>query len=591
MKEQYTIDFETTTDPEDCRVWAYGICSISDYNFEYGNTIDDCIERLSKIDNAVYYFHNLKFDGEFILNFLFRNGFTYNKEPKKLKQNEFNCLISDMGQFYCMEICFNNLNKIKIIDSLKILPFSVEDVAKGFGLEETKLKIDYDEFREYGHILTLEEINYLKNDVVIMAKALHILFEQGLVKMTQGANALADYKKIIGKKKFKKLFPLLPYDDFIRKSYKGGYTYVKKGMESKMIGKGKVYDVNSLYPYVMYSRLLPYGEGIFFEGEYVQDPVYPLYVQEFKCSFELRKGFLPTIQIKNSRNFFRPNEYLESSDGKIVTLCMTSVDIKLFFEHYEVEDIEYIKGYKFKGAIGLFKEYIDKWMAIKIQASIEKNHSMRTLAKLMLNALYGKFGLNPIVRSKIPYLGTDGIVHYSIQKEENRDPIYIPMATFITAYARDYTIRSGQANYDRVVYFDTDSLHIQGLENAKNIKIDDNQLGAWKHESTFEKAIFHRQKCYMERTYEDKNNLNSKTYDKITTSGMTKRCYTEIKLDKKENANFRELFYKEKKNNDKIYNGVTFENFKLGNSFIGNYAFTHVKGGIVLIPKVFTLRD
>lgn len=32
---------------------------------------------------------------------------------------------------------------------------------------------------------------------------------------------------------------------------------------------------------------------------------------------------------------------------------------------------------------------------------------MRTLAKLMLNALYGKFALNPNVRSKIPYYDND----------------------------------------------------------------------------------------------------------------------------------------------------------------------------------------
>lgn len=588
---QYAIDFETTTDINDCRVWAYGVCSIdNNYHFNYGNSIDDCMEFLSMHDSDTFYFHNLKFDGEFIINWLFRNNYVYCEE-KKVLPGEFNCLISDMGQFYSMEICFHNSSKVKIIDSLKILPFSVSQVAKAFGLEESKLEIDYDKYRPRGYVLDKKEVAYLKNDAVIMAKALHILFKQGLNKMTQGGNALHDYKHMLGEKRFKKLYPILEYDDFIRKSYKGGYTYVKKGKEGKEIGQGRVYDVNSLYPYVMYSKLLPYGNGIYYEGKYQNDDVYPLYVQEFKCSFELKKGYLPTLQIKNSRSFFKPNEYLESSEGKIVTLVMTNVDIELFFEHYEVEDIEYIRGYKFKGANGLFKNYIDKWLKIKIESSKNGNHAMRTLAKLMLNALYGKFGLNPVVKSKIPYLGSDGIVHYSMRDEENREPVYIPMASFITAYAREYTIKSGQNNYDRVVYFDTDSMHIEGLDYPKGITIDDNNLGAWKHESTFKKAIFHRQKCYIEETYLERDNLNSDTFDKITASGMTKRCYSSIDLEKNENANFRELYNRELKNGNEINNGVTFENFKLGKSFIGNFSFTHCVGGIVLVPKVFTLRE
>lgn len=39
----YTADFETTTEEEDCRVWAYGICEIEKpyCNFTYGNNIED----------------------------------------------------------------------------------------------------------------------------------------------------------------------------------------------------------------------------------------------------------------------------------------------------------------------------------------------------------------------------------------------------------------------------------------------------------------------------------------------------------------------------------------------------------------------
>lgn len=62
----------------------------------------------------------------------------------------------------------------------------------------------------------------------------------------------------------------------------------------------------------MYEKALPFGEPIFFEGEYKEDKVYNLYIQMITCSFEIKKNKIPTIQIKHSMNF-KQNEYLESS--------------------------------------------------------------------------------------------------------------------------------------------------------------------------------------------------------------------------------------------------------------------------------------
>ena len=114
-------------------------------------------------------------------------------------------------------------------------------------------------------------------------------------------------------------------------------------------------------------------------------------------------------------------------------MCMTNIDLELFLEHYEVFDINYISGWKFKSSDKLFKEYIDKWNGIKVKATKEKNKPMRTISKLMLNSLYGKFALNPNVQSKYPYLGEDNIVHYRLGPQETREPIYIPIFRRISA--------------------------------------------------------------------------------------------------------------------------------------------------------------
>lgn len=148
------------------------------------------------------------------------------EKKEEAENNTFTCLISDMGQFYTITVYYEvgnkKVHKTTFYDSLKIIPFSVEETAKSFALPISKLKLDYNKPREIGHILTKEEIAYIKNDVQIMAKALKNLFDEGLTKMTRAGNALADYKEIITRKKFSHLFPILDFevDKDIRQSYK-----------------------------------------------------------------------------------------------------------------------------------------------------------------------------------------------------------------------------------------------------------------------------------------------------------------------------------------------------------------------------------
>ena len=312
-----SADFETTTNELDCRVWAWAVCEIGnpDY-FQHGNDIDSFFEYARRSKNSTFYFHNLKFDGEFILVWLFENGFKHVTDKKFSDTKTFTTLISDTGQFYSIKIYFEKkgkkTNAITIYDSLKILPFSVSQIAKGFNLPISKLEIDYKEDREKGHILTPKEIDYIRNDVDIVARALNVLFEQNLNKMTQASNAMHDYKNTIGKKNFENWFPAPDYDHDVRQSYKGGFTFLLAKYKNVELNEGLVLDVKSLYPWVMHDCPLPYGDGVWFEGQYQPDKLYNLYVQMFTCQFELKEGYIPTIQLKNNLSFV-PTQYLESS--------------------------------------------------------------------------------------------------------------------------------------------------------------------------------------------------------------------------------------------------------------------------------------
>lgn len=62
-KNSYTADFETTTDIDDCRVWAWGVASITSCETEMiGSDIHSFINYINN-QNIDIYFHNLKFDG------------------------------------------------------------------------------------------------------------------------------------------------------------------------------------------------------------------------------------------------------------------------------------------------------------------------------------------------------------------------------------------------------------------------------------------------------------------------------------------------------------------------------------------------
>ena len=569
--KKFTADFETATWLEnETYVWAWAISEIgNEENLIIDNNIESFIEFCKSQKNSTFYFHNLKFDGEFIIYYLLTHNFKHVEKKEEIADNTFTTLISNMGQFYNIVVYFKKGNKkvhkVTFIDSLKIIPFSVDETAKAFNLPISKLKIDYNEPRKIGHILTDEEKNYIKNDVQIMSKALKITFDEGLDRMTRASSALKDYKEIVGKSRFEHCFPVLTkeLDAELRHSYKGGFTYLNPIYKEKDVKNIVNLDVNSLYPFVMYDRSLPFDEPKYYKGKYKEDKIYNLYIQRITCSFEIKKNKIPTIQIKNNHSFFMANEYLESSDNQIVCLTLTNIDLKLFLEQYNVYYLNYVEGWKFKSMKGLFTDYIDKWISKKIQATIDKNKGLRTTSKLMLNSLYGKYATSLECQSKVPYLEND-VVRYAITPKEEKKGLYLPVASFITAYAREITIRTSQAikeyslkkyGQDMYIYSDTDSiktlLPVEELEQFCNI--DDVALGAWKNEGIATKGKWIRQKCYLEE-------IDGKMH---TCAGMPKSCYDRVEWDK----------------------------FKTGFTCGGKLTFKHVKGGVKLVETEFTIKD
>lgn len=548
----YGADFETIVSTERTRVWLWGLRDFNSEEVQTGTDIDDFMEQISKF-KATVYFHNLKFDIQFIFYWLFTHGYKFTTE-RYPDPGYFTALISSMSVYYSACIGFKNGVTVTLIDSLKIIPLPIRDIPKAFGLLLKKLDLDYEGERDINHQPTAEEIEYIKADVNILVEGVKHVRAMGLQKMTAPSNALQDFKARVGKDDFKVLFPALTKleDRDLRLSYKGGWTYLNPKFAGQIVGPGKVYDVNSMYPWAMMSCILPYGPPEFYRGQYVQDDYMPLYIQCLACKFKLKPGKYPSIQLKGNMRF-SDVEYITDSSDEAQVLTLTSVDLKLFFDLYDVWDIEWICGYKLAAKTGIFEDYINTWYNTKSEAKKSNNPALATIAKLMLNSLYGKFGTNPNKQSKYPYFDEENdIVRYSNGPETFEAGGYVPMAAFITSYCRDKIIRAANSCGEHFIYADTDSIHIMA-ECEPDIDIDEYRLGAFKLESEFETAKFHRPKCYIE----------------IIEGVENKKC---AGLPVSARGKF------------------TMETMQAGSQFDGKLAPKIVPGGVTLVDRKFSIK-
>ena len=563
-------DFETTTREDDCRVWAWSVCYTDDIEHPfYGEDIDSFLLFVAREGTAQYYFHNLAFDGRFVVDRLFRLGYEHTTERRPGK-GQFTTLVSNKGKFYQIAVRFFSGVLVELRDSLKLFPMSVRAVARAFGLPEGKGELDYGEFREIGHNLTADEIDYIRRDVQIVAQALEFNLAQGLDKMTIGANALGWFKRQMGAKRFKKLFPVLTpeMDTYLRDAYRGGFTYVDPMWRGRDVFVGISVDYNSMYPSMLVSKPYPVGAPLQFLGRYERDDRYPLYVQSLTCLFELKPHGIPMVQLRNA-GYYGQHEYVERTIDP-VSITLTSVDLDLFLDNYEVDVLSWDGGVKFQACHGadLFGEYVDYWGEVKRTSK----GGMRQLAKLMLNNLYGKFSTHPDVTQKVPVFNEcRNLVEWVEGEHEERDPVYLPVGEFCTAWARDTLIRAIMANRDRFVYCDTDSMHLRGTWAPSGIRLHDTDLCAWKVEGQFWHARHLRAKCYIW-------DLNHEVC--VTCAGMP----------------------------DNIKEHCTFENFWFGFSNLeevptengtivrvkegwGKLRPKAVPGGVVLVPSPYELKE
>ena len=640
QKFRYMVgDFETTVFKGQTytEVWASAVVELHSEEVKVFHSIKETFDYLYNLkENVCIYYHNLKFDGSFWLSFLltdlkYKQNIYVNPNNEDdvhwLKKNQltsksFMYSISDMGQWYNI-IIRTPYAYIEIRDSLKLLPLSVNAIGKSFDTKHKKLNMEYEGFRYAGCEITEEEKHYIANDVLVVKEALEIMESEGHLKLTIGSCCLSEFKKMIGKDDYNILFPDLSQfeldpkvykyksaDQYIRKSYRGGWCYLKKGCENKIYSQGLTADVNSLYPSMMHSmsgNYFPYGKPKFFRYK-IPDNAFDknhYFFIRIRTRFYLKENFLPFVQIKGSY-FYQGTEMLESSDivdkytgeqstyyvdfdgnikKAIVEMVLTQTDFELLKEHYLLEDFEILDGCVFNTVTGIFDEYIDKYAKIKQTSKGGK----RAIAKLYLNNLYGKLASSDSSSFKVAYVKEDGSLGFTTYDEHEKNVMYIPIGSAITSYARNFTIRSAQANYDSFIYADTDSIHCCcDKSEIKGIKVHPTDFCAWKLESFWDNAIFVRQKTYIEHVTHEDEQLIDNPYYNVKCAGMPERCKNLFVLSMGDELTDLSKF--DEKQQEFLKVKRTLEDFKIGLEIWGKLIPKRIKGGIVLEETSYRLR-
>ena len=630
----FACDFETTVyeGQTETEVWLAGYCELFTEDINIFYNIDDMFISLINLkENVIIYFHNLKFDGEFIISYLLKKGFTqaiyqYSANEfdvkfykrSQMSSNTFSYSISDKGLFYTILIKTRK-NYIEIRDSLKLLPIKLRILGESFGTKHKKLEMRYEGYRYAGCEVKEEEKEYFKNDIFLLKEALEIMYEEGHKDLTIGSCCLKEYKLLCRRgfflpMSYDECFPNL-YDyyldlpngisigTYIRNSYKGGWCYLVKGKENKIFVDGVTADVNSLYPSMMEStsgNVYPIGLPRKWVGNYIPEEATKenkYFFVRIKTRFYLKNGYLPFIQIKNTL-LYNGRDHLETSDilvnGKfvknVVQLTLTCTDYYLFLEHYNVEDFEILDGFIFYAIKGLFDEYLNKYKKIKM----ESKGARREISKFFQNNLYGKFATSTDSSFKVARM-LDGVVNYFTVKESEKKPGYIPVGSAITSYARNFTIRTAQKNFygsDKAgfIYADTDSIHCDiKKEELKGVNIHPTDYSCWKIEKEWKYGWFVRAKTYIEY-----NDLKSICCDDIKCAGMPDNC-KELFIDsllgrreRKGEFSQEEYDFLFDKFGDKIIRRI--EDFTIGLEVFGKLKPKRIKGGVVLVKSPHKIR-
>lgn len=543
LHNMFVADFETTDSDiydhthkktgqniYEQRVWLAGYKNLETMQSTYFYSLDDFMsDILSRKNNSnrEYGFHNLKFDGSYIIPWLFDNGYTFSFDKPKPK--EFTVLVDHMNNWYNITIQPTTKRKITLWDTAKLFPMPLEYLPNVYHTPTKKVKEDsdfYTKHRPIDYVPDDRDMYYFENDLQVPAEVLNKHIEMyGLrFKKTQASQSFYNFEQSF--KAWKWRFPALSdeVDSTIRPAYWGGISYVPRRKAGKDFYNIGSMDINSSYPHKAAEKRLPYGDIIYKYGEDQHPNMSKFWIAEAMVEFRLKDNHLPCIPSKGiTENRPKHTEKWMTDSNGIVKLIFCRIDYEIMRESYDITIHQWLWSYHWKWRkhkeVARFVhrnndrklEYGRMAEQATDQEEINQYLSMRNRAKIDNNGFYGKFGEEVIKIGKVPYQDEEKGVVWKEEKEEVQTEYkrkYLPVAIAITAWGRQQLVEIANILGEHFLYCDTDSIHylLEGQHKIDKaikdgiIKMDKHELGAWDYEGTYTRGRYIRAKCYMEET-------------------------------------------------------------------------------------------
>lgn len=393
--------------------------------------------------NSLLYFHNLGYDGSYILWYL-QNDYvlkgkniipwidtqTYNDNKKKWDKNTHFRTLHNSSTIY--QIIVNMKSKSRYHKHIfqcsnKLLSASVDglgQITKDFKSDKylgVKDKIDY--FYKLSDIKDLSPDDlalykeYCKNDVfIVMYNYVNLCnnFDDAINSnnhftfkgereinlnafLTIGSVNFRITKNYLANKwkKFKiKSWCYLKDYKLGKKFYKGGYTNFATWIDDGVVecDNGVGLDINSSYPYQM-TQKLPYGPV--YDDEYVPckypNDVYWFYVIKYDY-VSLKKGMtLPTLFDWNDDDREISTYITSRGSGEAY---LTKLEFDELLHWYDFENLRIVKKYYAK-QIDYLKEIYETLYNMRLEYKKQNNQGGSLACKILMNAGYGKFAQNP----------------------------------------------------------------------------------------------------------------------------------------------------------------------------------------------------
>lgn len=470
----YTLDIETDPFLFDRKPLPFQIGFFDGVTFTqfHSDDVVDCIgamrEFLQTIPPGIIYAHN---GGRFdVLGYLMQ--WVIGRPMRVINNRIVKC------EMQCGE------GKHEIRDSYSIMPFRLGDY-KG---KSQKKDIEIWKLELGARQLYRDEItDYLRMDCVTLRELVCGFIAKFGLELTIGTTAMKQLKKFHS---FETLGAREDADIRMLYFYGGRVDCLKSGI---LKGDFKLYDVNSMYPFVMANFNHPIGAGSIVGRTIIPSTCFLTVTGKNYRAFPTRtKSGGLDYTVKHGRFHVSIHEY------------KAATELGLF----ELDEVHLTYSFPDQGN---FATFVNTTFEQRQIAKLSKDEIEAMLLKYELNSAYGKFAQSPENYKDQIICGPDVFMdgnwrvvsmtdmdgrpqnQFNVWERPSHNATRFNVATgaSITGAARSVLMRA-IAHSTNPVYCDTDSLLCERLAADK----DENKLGSWKCEAEIDTAAIAGKKLY-----------------------------------------------------------------------------------------------